>query len=106
MTVVFGMYKSPIGYGKVKAYYEHFRTGKGFGLEPIETRPCTFADFLLPAQENGERLLQTDEVLQPEDLSETVGDSETEAVLQPDDVSQTLNDQESNEEQETEAIND
>ena len=106
MTVVFGMYKSPIGYGKVKAYYEHFRTGKGFGLEPIETRPCTFADFLLPAQENGERLLQTDEVLQPEDFSETVGNSETEAVLQPDDVSQTLNDQETNEVQETEASND
>ena len=106
MTVVFGVNGFLEGYGKVKAHYEHYRTGKGWGLEAIETRPCTFADFLRPAQENGERLLQTDEVLQPEDLSETVLDPETEAVLQPDDVSQTLNDQESNEEQETEAIND
>jgi hypothetical protein len=58
MTFVFGGADITAGYGNLKAYYEHYRTGgKGFGLTPIETRPCTNDDFLFPDEEEDASLL-------------------------------------------------
>jgi hypothetical protein len=64
LTFVFGTTSDLKGYGKVNAYYDHYRTGgKGFGVTKIDTRPCSNADFLFPDQKNDVRLLQTEEAL-------------------------------------------